>query len=196
MFEPFPKIGRLSKPAIVTEKIDGTNGQIHIVTGEDFNDLPALASVQEPDGRWTNMYAGSRNRYLDTSSSGDNFGFAKWVQEHAEELFKLGEGRHYGEWWGPGIGPRGYPVSDRRFSLFNSARWGSHNPNTPACCLVVPVIGSYSLDKVDDAMIKLKEEGSLVCPGFMNPEGIIISHDRVLYKKTFEHDTGKWGAAA
>jgi hypothetical protein len=192
MFEPWPKIGRLSQKAIVTEKIDGTNAQIFITQNKepDVEDLGG-GDVHNP---WF-LYAGSRNRWLDTSSKGDNFGFAKWVKDNADELFKLGEGRHYGEWWGKGIGPRNYPVDDRRFSLFNSARWGAHNPNTPACCLVVPVIGSYPLDRVDDAMMLLKEQGSLAAPGFMNPEGIIIYHDRVMYKKTFEHDEGKWKAA-
>lgn len=196
MFEAFPKIGRLSQKAIVTEKIDGTNGQISIAGPDDYHTDNATAlTMKEIDGVPYQLYAGSRNRWLDTSSKGDNFGFAKWVLENADELIKLGPGRHYGEWWGPGIGPRKYPVSDKRFSLFNSARWGAHNPNTPACCLVVPVLGSYSLDSVDDAMVLLAREGSLAVPGFMDPEGIIIYHDRVMYKKTFKHDEGKWKAA-
>lgn len=198
MFEAFPKISRMSKSVTVTEKIDGTNAQIAVFTMAQFQDLPvdeqAVALYVGDNENDYAVLAGSRNRWLDTSSKGDNFGFAKWVQEHIQELFTLGPGLHYGEWWGPGIGPRGYPVDSKRFSLFNAARWGAHNPNTPSCCLVVPIIGSYPIDKVDAAMMFLKENGSLAAPGFMNPEGIVIYHERTLYKKTFEHDEGKWSA--
>src|SRR5262245_45580571 len=112
MFEPFPKISRLSKKAIVTEKIDGTNAQIFIGNGFDEHEN------QEQGGEllyaWNDkldcrlvLFAGSRNRWLRTSARDDNFGFAKWVKDNAEELIKLGPGRHFGEWWGKGIGPRG-----------------------------------------------------------------------------------------
>lgn len=29
-FQSFPKIGRLNRDCVITEKIDGSNGQIHI----------------------------------------------------------------------------------------------------------------------------------------------------------------------
>jgi len=201
MFEPFPKISRLSKKAVVTEKIDGTNAQIYI---EEYSER--IDGKGEDDPRPYNqplftyhqfaVWAGSRNRFLDTSSSGDNFGFAKWVGDNIAELVKLGPGRHFGEWWGKGIGPRGYGLDDRRFSLFNTARWGAHNPSTPSCCSVVPVVGHYPLDKIDDAMMLLKEKGSFAAPGYMNPEGIIVYHEMNLYKKTFDNDEGKWSQAA
>ncbi|MCJ7726507.1 MAG: hypothetical protein MUP76_09000, partial [Acidimicrobiia bacterium] len=34
----------------------------------------------------------------------DNYGFARWVKDHEEELRTgLGAGLHFGEWWGQGI---------------------------------------------------------------------------------------------
>lgn len=80
-FEPFPKIARLSREIVVTEKIDGTNAQVFITD----------------DGR---VLAGSRTRWLTPES--DNFGFAAWVHANQFNLKQLGQGRHYGEWWGAG----------------------------------------------------------------------------------------------
>ena len=120
----FPKIARLAREIIVTEKIDGSNGVVYV--GEDGE-----------------VVAGSRSQWLIGS---DNFGFAKWVQEHADELRALGPGRHYGEWWGSGI-QRGYglPKGEKRFSLFNVARWSTEFAEVPAtprpaCCYAVPVL--------------------------------------------------------
>jgi hypothetical protein len=68
------------------------------------------------------MLAGSRSQYI--TPERDNHGFARWVQDDADELWALGEGRHFGEWWGSGI-QRGYGLQkgEKRFSLFNVARW-------------------------------------------------------------------------
>src|SRR5687768_14030130 len=112
-FEPFPKMGRLYRDVVVTEKLDGTNAQL-LIDDAGFADGNEVAIV---DGRA--IWAGSRTRWLDVSSKGDNFGFAKWVADNAAELVKLGVGRHYGEWWGQGI-QRGYGLNDKRFSLFNA----------------------------------------------------------------------------
>ncbi|HLE80817.1 MAG TPA: RNA ligase family protein, partial [Dehalococcoidia bacterium] len=99
-FQEFGKIYRLSRDCIITEKIDGTNAQVVVLE----------------DGR---VLAGSRNRWI--TPEADNFGFARWVKEHEEELRSLGPGRHYGEWWGSGI-QRGYGLKEKRFSLFNVSR--------------------------------------------------------------------------
>ena len=105
VFVGFPKLTRLSKGAIITEKLDGTNAQILIM----------------PDGL---VVAGSRNRYLTVDD--DNFGFAKWVKANEEELRAgLGVGRHFGEWWGLGI-QRGYGLQEKRFSSVASP--GFMNP--------------------------------------------------------------------
>jgi hypothetical protein len=45
-------------------------------------------------------------------------------------------------------------------------------------------------------LTELKQSGSVVVPGFMNPEGIVIydTQSGVGYKKTFDYDdTGKGG---
>src|SRR5438552_1079029 len=77
-FNGFPKIPRLSRECVVTEKIDGTNAQILISEcGE--------------------VFPGSRSRWI--TKEDDNHGFAKWVYENSVELMRLGIGRHFGEWW-------------------------------------------------------------------------------------------------
>lgn len=203
-FQPFEKIARLKREQIVTEKLDGTNAQIMITYEEPVGDVEAyvLASFPEEEKRLF-MMAGSRKRWIapegtimhmeEPVKGTDNFGFARWVQDNADELIKLGEGRHYGEWYGKGI-QRGYELDEKRFALFNVARWGSHNPNTPACCQVVPIMEGYK--DPDAAMGWLAKRGSIAVPGFMDPEGIVVYHtaSRTLYKETFDHDDGKWNA--
>lgn len=83
------------------------------------------------------------------------------------ELRKLGEGRHFGEWWGKGI-QRGYGLEERRFSLFNTARWHGGNPNLPDCCHVVPMLymGPFAEDMIGDQMATLRVQGSMAAPGF------------------------------
>lgn len=169
-FEEFQKIPRLARECIVTEKIDGTNGVIMITE----------------DGE---MFSGSRIRWV--TPSDDNHGFAKWVEGNKAELMKLGPGRHFGEWWGRGI-QRNYSLTEKRFSLFNVSRW-SDDSIRPSCCHVVPVLGRDLFDAPAlglKALKKLKEEGSMAAPGFMNPEGIIIFHvaGNLLFKKTIEKD--------
>ena len=138
-FQEFQKIARLSRDIVITEKIDGTNGVIGI----------------EDDG--VTMHVGSRSRWL-TVENGDNFGFALWALTHKDELLTLGPGLHYGEWWGSGI-QRGYGLQkgEKRFSLFNVARWADRHtvpPESenvkhvdletmkwaPECCHVVPIL--------------------------------------------------------
>lgn len=176
IFESFPKIKRLSREVVITEKIDGTNAQVYIYYDRD-GDLQ--------------IQAGSCNRWLTLEN--DNFGFARYVEENKEELLKLGPGRHYGEWWGLGI-QRGYGLSEKRFSLFNTSRWNYETK--PQCCHVVPELGRYRFDLVDyeEVMEGLKANGSYASPGFKNPEGIVVfhTHSNTLFKKTFDKDeTGK-----
>ena len=170
-FQEFPKITRRSRDAIVTEKIDGTNGCIGI----------------EEDG--LTMHVGSRSRWL-TVVIGDNFGFARWVAEHKEELIKLGPGSHFGEWWGAGI-QRRYGLTEKRFSLFNTHRW-SDDETRPACCGVVPILWRGPFDELNatELIRKLADGGSVAAPGFMKPEGIVIFHTHAqwLLKKTIEKD--------
>lgn len=201
IFEPFPKIGRLTRGMTITEKIDGTNAQIAIERFGVEDSMMAGVAVENGalamqsdsgDGSFLIMYAGSRSRWLNTKwKAGDNFGFARWCEEHVAELFGLGEGRHYGEWYGCGI-QRGYGMSTRKFALFNTARWGAHNPNTPACCDVVPVLATGTFEGViiADALEGLRRHGSIAVPEFMDPEGIVIYHaaTHTLFKKLLKGD--------
>lgn len=166
-FQEFPKIARLSREIVVTEKIDGTNAQVCITEDRE-------------------VLAGSRSRWV--TPDNDNFGFAAWVRDHVDELRELGEGRHFGEWWGAGI-QRRYGLTEKRFSLFNTFRWGAARP---ACCHVVPVLyqGPFSTETVDKMIQGLSDNGSVASPGFMKPEGVIVFHSagNVSFKKTIERD--------
>ena len=166
-FEGFQKIPRLKRSVVISEKIDGTNAQVFV--GEDGAVL-----------------AGSRSRWI--TPEDDNFGFARWVADHADELRELGPGRHFGEWWGAGI-QRRYGLTEKRFSLFNSARWADARP---ACCHVVPVLyeGQFNTDAVEAALGRLAMFGSVAAPGFMKPEGIVVyvAAARQLFKVTLEKD--------
>ena len=149
-FRKWPKIPRLeNEKYYFTEKIDGTNSAI----------------VIDEDG---NFACQSRTRFI--TPDDDNFGFARWAYENKDELLKLGPGHHYGEWWGKGIN-RGYESDRKIFSLFNTAMWGEHNPDTPGCVSVVPVLRINSPDEVHSFF---KENGSIASPGFMRPEGAVM----------------------
>lgn len=200
-FESFPKIARLSREMVITCKIDGTNGQVYITpeTSEPgmLPDIPWIAIIGN-----IHIAAGSRNRWI--TPEHDNYGFAKWVQANSAELFKLGPGRHSGEWWGRGI-QRGYGLAEKRFSLFDVNRWidprqhplGTKFENDkqelcPTCCHVVPVLyrGIFDTDVIDCVLEGLSFDGSKAAPGFFSPEGIVIYHtaSKTFFKKTIEHD--------
>lgn len=186
-FRPFNKIPRLHGRCVVTEKLDGTN---------------ACVEFEKTAGGVFTMAACSRNRRLVTiewhpdreqwpavewqDGKGDNFGFGQWFLAHYLELRALGYGRHFGEWWGQGIG-RTYGLEEKRFSLFHA------NPlkTLPACVSVVPeleVLEAFSSSQIDMIMASLKVAGSQAAPGFMDPEGIVIFHERSgqLFKYTYD----------
>lgn len=168
-FEAFPKLARLSRNCIITEKIDGANAQIIITT----------------DGE---MACGSRTRLI--TPKDDNFGFARWAYERKEELVaKLGPGRHFGEWWGCGI-QRGYGLKEKRFSLFNAKRWEMED--LPEGVYTVPILfeGLFDTLAVDNCINELNHLGSIAAAGFMKPEGVVIFHiaGNVGFKKTIEKD--------
>jgi len=169
-FEGFRKIPRLFRDVVITEKIDGTNGQVCITD----------------DGL---IYAGSRTRWLDEEN--DNHGFARWVFANQIELIeKLGPGHHFGEWWGQGIN-RGYGLKEKRFSLFNVSKWGDDNVR-PVCCSVVPVLysGPFSTSAVCEILQMLRFQGSRAVPGYVKPEGIVVYHTagNCYFKVTIEND--------
>lgn len=179
-FVPFSKIARLSRDMIVSEKIDGTNAQVHITESGE-------------------VFAGSRTRWI--TPAADNYGFAAWVEAHRAELLSLGPGSHYGEWWGQGI-QRRYCLTEKRFSLFNVGRWGPGGKDEtarPACCRVVPVLyrGPFCTEEIRRVLARLDRDGSSAAPGFMKPEGIVVFHvaSGTLFKKTIERDEQPKGVA-
>ena len=187
-FTPFPKMPRLSRECIITEKIDGTNASVYI-------------------NAYGDIIAGSRTRWI--TPEDDNFGFAQWVYDNAHALGKLGPGHHFGEWWGSGI-QRNYGLKERRFSLFNTARWCLHGETPqaipsadprmvkmqevlPECCGLVPVLyrGEFDTARAGFELDALHDFGSQAAPGFMKPEGIVIYHiaGNIGFKKTIEKDS-------
>lgn len=168
-FQPFPSIARLNREWVASEKIDGTNALVYV----------------DEEGH---VRAGSRSKWI--TPEADNFGFARWVEANAVELSKLGPGYHYGEWWGSGI-QRGYGLTQKRFTLFNSHRWADDTIR-PSCCGVVPVLArGVKVGEVESAALAtLRESGSVVAPGFMRPEGIVLFHaaSGQLFKVTLEND--------
>ncbi len=159
LHQPFPKMARMFRKCVITEKIDGTNACIHIAEGQ--------------------FLIGSRTRWI--TPDDDNHGFAKWATLHRDQLETLGPGTHFGEWWGSGV-QRGYGLTkgEKRFSLFNTLRWCPHgqepkqivsvDPTAPVkmqdmlppCCDLVPVLfeGLFDSDRVSLCIDKLVEGGS------------------------------------
>jgi hypothetical protein len=188
-FMEFPKIARLQRDIIVTEKIDGTNAQVFIIDTRLLSD-PTVPAVAYINGYA--ILAGSRTKYIVPGD--DNHGFATWVKDHAEELVKLGPGRHFGEWWGSGI-QRGYglPKGEKKWSLFNTTRWSATGDgDPPACCNLVPVLyrGIFDMGYIEDCLTLLRERGSSASPGFMKPEGVVVFHSasNMCFKRTIEKD--------
>jgi len=187
-FTPFPKISRLNRDICITEKIDGTNAAVGVT----------------PEGT---LYAQSRNRIIFPGKD-DNMGFALWVQQNVDSLKLLGPGIHFGEWWGVGIG-RGYDLHERRFSLFNVARWFRDENGLATILLmqskgcnirVVPVLyeGPWTWESIEYPFIfapheileRLRISGSHAALNYMKPEGIVVYHKagNVLFKATIEKD--------
>ena len=210
-FQEWPKIARLNREIVVTEKIDGTNAAVivqpvgglqnpgvgSLVTyardlGGDYwspvgENLPGII-VDTSEGYMV-VAAQSRKRVISPGKSTDNFGFAGWVREHAQELADgLGVGYHYGEWCGRGI-QRGYGLEDKRFVLFNVHRWTDERPD---CCDVVPTLysGPFSQYAIEWAVENLRDLGSCYAPGFKPAEGVIVYHTaaRTYFKVTCEKD--------
>lgn len=188
-FQEFPKMARLSRDIIITEKIDGTNAQLLITEAGE-------------------LLVGSRTKWI--TPQDDNAGFARWVEGNKNELLKLGAGRHFGEWWGSGI-QRGYGLQkgEKRLSLFNVGRWALYGTEPkriltadpriekyqdvlPEGISLVPELyrGEFCTQKINEVLEDLKTKGSYASPGFMRPEGIVVFHiaGNVGFKKTIEKD--------
>jgi hypothetical protein len=176
-FVPWPKIPRLNRDIIITEKIDGSKAAVGILD----------------DGT---VYAQSRKKLITPES--DNFGFARWVKDNEIALrLLLGPGLHFGEWWGQGI-QRRYDMDRKVFSLFNVNRWSVLNeePLRQDCERIglrtVPVLyeGPFSEVAIKSRVEELATLGSLAAPYFPDPEGIIVFHTALngCFKVTIKDD--------
>lgn len=165
-FKEFSKISRFYEQDVyITEKIDGTNGCIYI-----YRDTDQMGY----EDAYLTMMVGSRTRWI--TPEDDNYGFARWARENQNELLKLGEGYHYGEWWGQGI-QRGYGMKKKVFSLFNTYRWSDPEVR-PACCDVVPVLyaGPVTPEMVEIYSKPLAHSEAAAVYGiqFDKPEGVMM----------------------
>lgn len=214
MFKAWPKTPRLYRDVVITEKIDGTNacvvvadpyqvyrvspGDYRVAELEQFGEhrvSPSVATVFTERGPLM-VWVQSRKSLITLDR--DNFGFAAWVADNADTLVAdLGQGRHYGEWWGHKI-QRGYRRDDRSFSLFAAERWGEEPGFTTQGLEVVPTlsVGTMSDVLVSSALAYLREEGSVAAPGFMDPEGICVYHtaSETAFKVTLKDDEAPKGA--
>lgn len=169
-FKPWPKIPRgRNMKVVITEKMDGTNACVIVQDGE-------VVGVQ------------SRSRMIKPED--DNFGFAAWVEQNKEELVKLGNGYHYGEWVGPGIQKNPHKLEEKTFYSFNTMRPAE---TLPECVSQVAVLyeGALTPTIVDECMENLwKEQTEL---GRV-PEGIIVYNitNKTFEKYTYANQDGKW----
>lgn len=176
-FKPFSKIAKIDALSmVITQKIHGSNAQL-LVFKNSFEELDILV--------------GSRTRWL--SPECDNYGFASFIYENKQEFIdKLGEGRYYGEWAGPGINS-GEGLTEKTLVLFDHYRFTPERPLPPRT-KVVPVLykGTIKWDELDICMRDLALVGSKLVPGFIRVEGIVIDIGGVRYKKVFTPEETKW----
>jgi hypothetical protein len=168
----------------VTEKIDGTHAIIVIETASaEQRERPGVSLAEGPGGQLVTVRAASRTRWLVTESEAatgvgrDNFAFAAWVALHATELPVLGPGAHHGEWYGAGIG-HGYGLTERRFVLFDTARWRPKRvpDGVPEELDLVPVLAKCEGSKLNSTIARclrqLVRDGSRLVAGAA-AEGVI-----------------------
>lgn len=202
-FTPFPKIPRLNRDIIITEKIDGTNAAI--VIEQELGDS-VQPGVLLSDGEWKGFVVRAQSRSRFISPEKDNHGFARWVFNNADALaMALGPGIHFGEWWGSSIQDTYKGIEGKRFSLFNVTRWKDLSYNIDGVQVrPVPVIyeGPWFAPREiamcedgrpmwapDYATLVLTTGGSIAAPGF-KAEGIVVFHTASghLFKVTLEND--------
>lgn len=212
-FKTYPKIPRLNKLGwTITEKIDGTNGLIRIVLLPDvlqihdeyvYKDLTPVEALTAGAiaivGPFA-VFAGSRSRWLKPGKTTDNFGFAQWVYDNADQLVAcLGEGSHYGEWWGLGI-QRGYGQQKKWFTLFNPDRYpqvAEAGVQIKEGLLLgkVPVLSrGNTIDQLVYGIEQgklLLSYGSFIVPSFPKPEGFVVQLQDRLHKVILDGDETK-----
>lgn len=172
-FIAFPKIEKFAALKMsITQKIHGSNALVCI----------------SPDGE---LKTGSRTRWV--TPEDDNYGFSNFVNAHREEFITLlGPGYHYGEWAGPGINS-GEGLSVKTFVLFDWWKYPAER-KLPLNVRPVPVLynGAADVSAVHLAMDKLLTEGSLLSPGFMRPEGVVVQLNKTRYKVVFKPEETSW----
>lgn len=198
-FKSWPKTARLFRDIVITEKLDGTNAAIGIVRLTPESNVLNYAghAIVEYAGSTYAVYAQSRKRLI--TPGDDNYGFARWVYANASALVgQLGEGLHFGEWWGKGI-QRGYERDHKCFSLFNARKWRYLNrqPLGDAYLDRVAILydGPFSEQMIKGALNYLKLYGSYSAPGFKRPEGVCVyfkQADTILKVTLDGEDAGKW----
>lgn len=179
MFEAWPKIPRHNGNTItISEKIDGTNAAILIEQGK-------MVECQ------------SRTRIIDRHN--DNFGFANWAWDNQERIENLlGEGRHFGEWAGPGIQKNPLNLLEKTFFLFDTHRWHQklniHENHGNIKSVPELYVGEFSPGIITYVMHKLNLKTYCHQNKSMESEGIIIYYhsSRSYEKLTFKHVNGKW----
>ena len=177
-FAKWPSIQRLSSETVfLTEKIDGSNGIIYV---PEDPALPVLAGSRE---RWLSNEDGTP-----PEKKNDNFGFGAWVYDRRESLRQLGPGYHYGEFHGAGI-QRRYDLKNKRWASFEY--WRDDIAIPDVCVVPVLFTGEPTILLFDACIQRLIDEGSVLYPGFMKPEGIVITFKnmkRCSFKKLCEND--------
>jgi hypothetical protein len=215
-FRPWPKIPRFNREFVLTEKINGTNSQVAVKRLTEDEDPARYLNqhgynvVSKEDGLYV-LRAGSRKRWiapnrqkLDGTEAMDNFGFAAWVADNATALANLGEGTHFGEWYGRGI-QHGYGMAGRKWALFNTTRWGTRGQGlpdeSPAELTVVPelarVRGHLLNEAIRDSIRLLRTLGSVAEAG-AKAEGVVVYSVEAnqCYKVLLENDDLPKGLAA
>jgi hypothetical protein len=139
------------------------------------------------------LMVGSRTRWI--APGNDNYGFAQFVYDNKQEFIdKLGVGRWYGEWAGPGINS-GEGLAEKTFILFDIHKLGENRPLPPRT-VPVPLLykGPFEQEAIETALQDLKTNGSKLVPGFMRPEGVVIHllGANIRYKKVFEAEESAW----
>lgn len=176
-FESFPDIKKLGTAALfITQKIHGSNAQVYI--------------FQTPEGG-LDLMVGSRSRWI--APGNDNYGFAEMVYANKQEFIdKLGPGRHYGEWAGPGINS-GEGLSTKTFVLFDHWKYPPERP-LPPNTVIVPILyaGAFDLGKVQECMDDLKTNGSKLVSGYNRPEGVVVNMKGQRYKVVFADEETGW----
>jgi len=189
-FVDYGKTPRLFRDIVITEKINGTNAAIHIERGEPSDSQDGyVAGVQTPTGDFYKVAAQSRKRLI--TPDNDNFNFARWVVDNAETLVAdLGEGVHFGEWYGQGI-QKAFPnMKVKRFALFNVKRWEGVWFNTPELeCVPVLYKGDFNEALIRSFISSLRTMGSTI-DHTAKAEGIVIYHTAAnsVFKVLCEND--------